>query len=412
MRARAVTTGGWFASANGRWRSRTTKPTTKRTRTDGWKVERTRAVAPPAMDGSSRAFSEEDSASVAVIRKCEVGDALRFATLGESRGCFFEVESKPSEDECVGAFRGVDARLRVDAETQTVRLSETKRDLDGDGRRKSTRLLREEFTREFSGWTTTLERLRRGGEYPSPGIGDGEVPCVDVVKVCGFEELRRRVLEDPSEWADGSPKDFKGLSENAHATLNAGELLALMSGQRPMVMCQLWTGWEEDLGRCQNVDLPYVTRLLKEVTEDEDLAFVVVSPPGATDKLGLTALIYPNRSPYKERAKMLASFGAQAAIVAGSPYYQTLIGRCLGYKEEHIAAHVAQYNKGAGITKEVSDLVDEELAKLSGVPVSARWRDGYATPSQKSGKHRRGKKKSRRATSAEDLEIMFGRRKK
>lgn len=373
-------------------------------------VERLRAVAPPTQDTSAYASPEADSASVAVIRACVAGDVLRFATPEES--CYFEVESKPSEDECLGSFRGVDARLRVDAETQTVRLSETTKELDAKGRRKSTRLLREEFTREFSGWTTTLERLRQSGEYPSPGIGDGEVPCLDVVKVCGFEEFRQRVLEDPSEWADGSPKDFKGLSEDAHATLNAGELLALMSGQRPMVMVQLWTGWEDDLGRCQNVDLPYVTRLLKEVTEDDDLAVVVVSPPGATDELGLTALIYPNKSPYKERAKMLASFGAQAAIVAGSPYYQTLIGRCLGYKEENIAAHVAQYNKGARITKEVSDLVDEELAKLSGVPVSARWRDGYATPSQKSGKNRRGKKKSRRATSAEDLEIMFGRRKK
>ena len=104
-----------------------------------------------------------------------------------------------------------------------------------------------------------------------------------------------------------------------------------------MCMVQLWTGWNDDEVGDQNIDLPYVVRLLREVIEDEKIE-AIRRRSERHDAHGLTALVFPNRSPYRERAEFLASFGAQAALVAGSPYYQTLIGRCLGYKEENIEA--------------------------------------------------------------------------
>ncbi len=54
----------------------------------------------------------------------------------------------------------------------------------------------------------------------------------------------------------------------------------------------------------------------------------------------MTALLHANREPFRAWAKHMASFGAQAALVAGSPFYQLLIGRMLGYREEHIHHHI------------------------------------------------------------------------
>ena len=375
---------------------------------------RREGVARRGDDARTRAIAVDErksSSSTDAVRECAVGDALRVRLPGETRASYLEVEAT-SANRARGAFRGVDAVLEVCEETNRVLLSEiVDANFGKDGKRKSTRLLRETFTRSYDGLTTTLETLRRSGEYPAPGFS-GAIECEEVSRLCSLEELRARVSEDASFWADGSPKDFQGLSADEHATLNAGEILAFQCGCRPMCMVQLWTGWEDDLGRRQSIDMPFVARLLKEITEDDEIGVITVAPPGASEKLGITALLYPRKSPYKERAKLLASFGAQAAIVAGSAYYQTLIGRCLGYKEENINAHVQQYNKGVGVSKQISDLVEEELAGLSAVPASKRWRDGFAvaTVSNDKSRSRRKKKSNRASSNLEDVEMMFGRR--
>lgn len=56
--------------------------------------------------------------------------------------------------------------------------------------------------------------------------------------------------------------------------------------------------------------------------------------------LGLTALLHPKKDPFRSWAKHLASFGAQAGIVAESPYYKMLIGKILGYKDDNIVFHI------------------------------------------------------------------------
>jgi hypothetical protein len=73
---------------------------------------------------------------------------------------------------------------------------------------------------------------------------------------------------------------------------------------------------------------------------------------------------------------------------------------------------VQQYNKGVGVSKQISDLVEEELAALSAVPASKRWRDGFAvaTVSNDKSRSRRKKKSNRASSNLEDVEMMFGRR--
>jgi hypothetical protein len=56
--------------------------------------------------------------------------------------------------------------------------------------------------------------------------------------------------------------------------------------------------------------------------------------------LGLTAIITAKAEPFRSWGAHLASFGAQAALVAESPYYKLLIGRVLGYKEDNIVHHI------------------------------------------------------------------------
>jgi hypothetical protein len=134
----------------------------------------------------------------------------------------------------------------------------------------------------------------------------------------------------------------------------------------------------------------------------------------------------------------LASFGAQAALVAGSPYYQYLVGRVLGYKETNIDAHVR--SSGGRLTAPVVREAEKDLFALSEALPRTPWREereertteetekakgGFffldfgtdgaprAVSSARSGRgerknRRRGKKKSSTVRSVEDAESMFG----
>jgi len=56
--------------------------------------------------------------------------------------------------------------------------------------------------------------------------------------------------------------------------------------------------------------------------------------------MGLTLITATKKQPHRAWAQHLAGFGAQASIVAGSPYYKLLIGRVCGYKEPNILHHI------------------------------------------------------------------------
>ena len=220
----------------------------------------------------------------------------------------------------------------------------------------------------------------------------------------GLDALRADVDEDASFWVDGSSKDFKGLSADERALLNAGELVAFQRGLRPMCMVQLWTGWNDDEVGDQNIDLPYVVRLLREVIEDEKIEAITTAPPNATDAHGLRARV-PEPIAVSRARRVLASFGAQAALVAGSPYYQTLIGRCLGYKEENMRRATIQQGRADFETRERLGRrrVAEDFTRASD-------EDGAKIFRRLNEKMAKKKKSKRRTSSVENVEMMFGRR--
>ena len=141
---------------------------------------------------------------------------------------------------------------------------------------------------------------------------------------------------------------------------------------------------------------------------------------GAALDKGLTATAHAEKSPWKERAAHLASFGAQAALVAGSPYYQLLVGSILGYAPRNIEAHVVE--KGGAISPAVAAEAERDLAALSPQEATLPWREGYGANESSlasdaegtEGRRGRRGKKRRKSTSRSvaDVEAMFGGRRK
>jgi hypothetical protein len=250
-----------------------------------------------------------------------------------------------------------------------------------------------------------------------------------VEKVTDYDALRSTVRADPSYWRDGAPAGFVETDPKRQATNNAGELLALLEGHRGVVMTQLWAGWEDSDSQ-QPVDAPFALRALRECADDARVAIVPASVPGMPARKGLTAIISAAESPFLEQAKHLASFGAQAALVAGSPYYQYLVGRILGYKEANIDAHVR--SRGGRLTAPVVREAEKDLEALSeSHGGSLPWREatsgsdrvaasgfffldaGTDASLEKSAGGKRGgrrgkKKKTSTVKSVADAESMFG----
>lgn len=77
-----------------------------------------------------------------------------------------------------------------------------------------------------------------------------------------------------------------------------------------------------------------------EAKSNVDGVETVVNVFLAAGGLGLTAILCANKEPFKAWGAHLASFGAQAALVADSPFYKLLIGRVMGYKEVNIIHHI------------------------------------------------------------------------
>ena len=310
--------------------------------------------------------------------------------------------------------------------------------------------------RAYPEWHALLERLEVDGRYPAPTAtaiaaalpNGGVVVSGGVTKITSYDELKARVAAEPGFWRDGTPPRAPPMTTHEHATLNAGEILTTLRGHRGVVMCQLWAGWEDSDEKksdsaaahvVQPVDAPFVTRALRDAAldalTDGTIGIRCVPIAGMDPTKGLTALVHASTSPFADRAKHLASFGAQAALVAGSPYYQLLVGRILGYEIRNIEAHVAE--RGGALTPAIVTEVAKDLAALGGGGVATiPWRDDYGPSAddlekasafgaaavgdegdgKRLGKGKGGKRKGKRkggrstASSVADAEAMFGRR--
>lgn len=89
--------------------------------------------------------------------------------------------------------------------------------------------------------------------------------------------------------------------------------------------------------------------------------------------LGVTALVFADKQPFRAWAQHLASFGAQAALVADSPYYKLLIGRMMGYSEQNIHHHIKTVHGLGNPSQQVINAVDKELSRLSSKRPTLPW---------------------------------------
>ena len=254
----------------------------------------------------------------------------------------------------IGLCRGVTTQLTFHDDSKTLTLSAASRDSAPNLATRAWVLA------NFPEWSSLLKGLCSNGTYPrsaadvlaplTAGQGQGsdapKIVVSSVEKVTDYAELTTEILTNPGYWCDGTPANCFETDPKKQATLNAGELLALLVGNRGVVLTQLWAGWV-DPGNQQPIDAPFALRALRECCLDGKVVVLAAPIAGAPLEKGLTAIIASSESPWMERAILLQSFGAQAALVAGSPYYQ-YVSCCLSqirgdtlWKDPSVTAHCA-----------------------------------------------------------------------
>ena len=170
--------------------------------------------------------------------------------------------------------------------------------------------------------------------------------------VSSLSTLESCVAANPGHWTSGevSSKRRAIITDPIErATQSAGELMALLTGEREVVMTQLWAGWV-DPGQ-QPVGAPWVSQLLQKIAEAEDDFGVEMSVSDDEEgHPGITAVIYNKRTAAEDdkkqgeanalAAKTIAKLGSQADCSAVTPYERVLVGLALGYDERDVAYHL------------------------------------------------------------------------
>ncbi|KAK9830163.1 hypothetical protein WJX72_010083 [[Myrmecia] bisecta] len=223
-------------------------------------------------------------------------------------------------------------------------------------------------------WVSWPDQLRSLQQH----MGLGRYSITSLEKVASLQQLQEAVAQDASLWINGTGPNDPPLTDLQQVLqqANAGELQSLLCGKRGVVMVQLYVGWDAaDSATAvarQPLFRPLVGRLLQEALAHPGLKMIIST---ISDGLGLTAILYADKEPFASRAKHLASFGAQAGLIAGSAYYQYLVGAILGYKPENIVHHIQSRQSGVpGDTiAQVERMVTRDLAKLSKVKARLPW---------------------------------------
>jgi len=352
----------------------------------------------------------------------EVDDLIELVAVidekGEDEGekYYFEIVQKSINDSGVsfiGYIDGLEYQLDISKTVEEARLHTR----DGGGGNFSSSVPKEllNFCPEFE---ILHKDLTTANKYPvfnsSRHKRTIRVDWVKHEKITDLAALKTKASENPDFWSLGTTPSQPPLTVIERLTLNAGEIYALLAGNRPLALIQLYAPFVED-GQVQPIDCPFVKRALKELvtTSPQIFACVACRIEGST---ALSAVFYPNISPNRERASLLASFGAQGALVAQSPYYGVLIGECLGYARENIYHHVKNTcNLRGDISKAVLDQVVIDLRECSPVEPLPRWRNGYDDDALKlvanGNSQRRRRKKKRSSSSVEALEAFLGKKK-
>lgn len=186
--------------------------------------------------------------------------------------------------------------------------------------------------------------------------------------VTSLDEFEEHVARHPHHWCTGTGKCDQPPSTDQTALLTAGEMLAFLSQYRGIVLVQLMMQSLDSTGGLP-LKRPFVLTLLKRALEDKMVAaYPSVVPGGLAGSFVLAA----KQQPFKSWGEYLAKIHVQASLVADSPYYKCLIGRILGYKEEHIVDHIESF--GGRLEPHVAAAVDEELLKISAAPPRLPWK--------------------------------------
>ena len=376
-----------------------------------------------------RGGENDDAIRITAWEDYQATDLIRLANDGEEEGeeegekYYFEIVEKidnSGDVSFIGYIDGIEYQLNVSKTAKEARLH-TRGGGGGGGREGnfSSSSVPEELLAFCPEFESLHKELVTAGKYPVlEEIRHKQTIQVDWVKhekITDLTALKTKASENPDFWSLGTTPSQPPLTAVERLTLNAGEIYALLAGNRPLALIQLYAPFVED-GQVQPIDCPFVKRALKELvtTTPQIISCVACRIEGST---ALSAVFYPNISPNRERAALLASFGAQGALVAQSPYYGVLIGECLGYTRENIYHHVKKTcNLRSGISKAVLDQVVHDLRECSPVVPLQRWRNGYddddALKLVANGNPRkRSRKKKRLSSSVEALEAFLGKKK-
>ncbi|KAI8468784.1 MAG: hypothetical protein J3K34DRAFT_426216 [Monoraphidium minutum] len=220
------------------------------------------------------------------------------------------------------------------------------------------------LVRAVPGWADQLTKDRAARQLP-----DAPVELRGAAAATSAAALWGAVQRDPAVWCCRAAPDAPLPSGLEYETLAAGELMALMQGARGVAMVQLHLSW--DKGAPQPVHNPLALGALRRALADPDITGLASPAPGG---LGLTLLLAARQEPFRAWAAHLAGFGAQAGVVAESPYYKLLIGRALGYSEDNIMAHIKATNGRGHPSPEVVAAVEQQLRELSARPPRLPWR--------------------------------------
>ena len=236
------------------------------------------------------------------------------------------------------------------------------------------------WIKPLTGWRAHLARQPELEAHVLASVVGAEI-------VSSLDALRRAVKERPMAWqVGGESPDRRGIITDPveAATQTAGELMALLNGDRDVAMAQLWAGWTD--APSQPCELPWALDMIRACVEDEHIGVEMSESDDVEANPGLTAVFYrktpkqgskgvppeessdesasftpgrrnasssrrfavtsrTNRVPDPAKAAALvAKLGAQAECPAVTPYERVLVGVALGYDDRDIAYHLKQIN--------------------------------------------------------------------
>ena len=137
---------------------------------------------------------------------------------------------------------------------------------------------------------------------------------VGVRHVCTLDRLTKAVRRNPDMWcrgADAASRRAVITDPVESATRQAGELVALLEGERDVALCQLNAGWLS--AHEQPAGAPYVSQLIKRCVESREIASMISESDDVEWNPGLSVVFYNKNG----SAKAVARAEAEANAAAG-----------------------------------------------------------------------------------------------